>query len=455
MSDDEYAGWFQALVFAKGKTHAAIPAPWCAYGPAVTPNSIWFRRDCTWMLTYLPIHSLFQAPFIALGIPRLAVPIQAGLSVLLVASIARKVWPDQPSCAYWSALFLATSTQFLVMSMTLYAMSTHLLLTLVFLRVYLEKGSKLEYAVPWIGAAALAVHSPIPHLMLAPPFILRYLRDRRYGLFVYSGVVYVGALTIWSTYYLRVVVSAEAVQVAAPGAAASVSATARSLGSHWALPDVLSAYRTSMHLALIPSWSNALMVILVVAAMMGWRRLPVFLRDCALAVLLTVVTRAFTGQMQGEGWGYRFLYAHLGMLALLATAGVSTLKEAAGKKTARYMLAIATAGAVFFQLPTRWKGVESVVGPYRDGFAWMSTLPYDAVIYPAGAVAWGRQLVQNDPFGRNRPVILDRAQLSPAQLSALLQGTAGIRAVELSREEVHQHGLPRGLVFFGGLIIAR
>jgi hypothetical protein len=476
MSDDEYSGWFQAQVFAHGKTHAVIPPAWCPYGPAITPTSVYFRQDCTWKLTYLPIHSLVQAFFIALRIPRLGVPIEAGLSVLLVASIARKIWPDQPSRAYWSALFMATSTQFLVMSMTVYAMVTHLLLTLVFLRVYLEKGSKLELAVPWVGAVALAVHSPIPHLMLAPPFIVRYLRDRRYAFFTYTVAVYVGALAAWSTYYARNVALAEPVRAVtpatatvvldsgtraangaratAPGAATAVSGTARSLVSLLALPDVLSGYRTSLHLALIPSWSNALIVILVVAAMMRWRLLPVFLRDAALAVLLTLVLRALSGQMQGEGWGYRFVYSLLGMLALLATAGVSTLSEALGRKSARIVLALAAAGAMLFQLPIRWRGVESIVGPYRDGFAWMSSLPYDAVLYPASAVAWGRQLVQNDPFGKP-PMIVDVGQLGPGQLDSLMHGKAGIRAVTLSRPELHRHGLPRGLLLFGGLIIER
>jgi hypothetical protein len=280
------------------------------------------------------------------------------------------------------------------------------------------------------------------------------LRDRRYGFFAYTASVYLGALVVWSLYIVRIGASAAPVQADATGAVSAVSGTARSLVGMFSLPNALSAYRTSLHLALIPSWSNGLVVILAVAAMVRWRRLPVFLQDCALAVLLSLVLRAVTGQIQGEGWGYRFLYAHLGMIALLATSGVATLREAVGRKPARRLLAFAAAGAVVLQLPIRWKGVESIVAPYRDGFEWMSTLPYDAVLYPARSVAWGRQQVQNDPFGRNRPMIVDMAQLSVEQVKEL-QKTAGIHTVTLSRSELQRRGFPASLVLFGGLIIER
>src|SRR6185312_2901037 len=101
----------QALSFSRGQRSPLVPPSWCPWIGSLTPSSIYSDTTCRWRLSYLPLHSLLQAPFIALGVDRLGVPLTAGVSVWLVASIARKLWPARPIRAYLAALALATSTQ--------------------------------------------------------------------------------------------------------------------------------------------------------------------------------------------------------------------------------------------------------------------------------------------------------------------------------------------------------
>src|SRR5207253_9444873 len=86
------------------------------------------------------------------------------------------------------------------------------------------------------------------------------------------------------------------------------------------LPDAGGALATVMQFSLVLTWSAPLTVLLVVLGISRWRALDPFARDCALSVLLTLAVRAFMAP-QGAGWGYRYLYADLGRLALVAAVG--------------------------------------------------------------------------------------------------------------------------------------
>lgn len=381
LADDEYSAWFQALIFAHGRTSATVGPEWCRWIAALTPTSISAGPDCSWRLSYLPLHSLYNAAFIALGLGRLGGPVAAGLSVWLVASIARKLWPEKPMRAYLAALFMATSAQLLFMSMTMFSMSTHLLLSLVWLWLYVHDRRWSNVVLPWVGVAALGVHSPFPHALLIPPFVLRYLRQRRWSLFLYVAAVYGIGLSYWYG-YLTHVPAGSSVTFASPSATASI---AKGL---FHLPSAVQGLTTALHLALIPSWNAPIVVLLMVVAMLSWKRLDTFSRDASLSIALVILARTLMPTPQGEGWGYRFIYDTLGLVALLAAIGVERLAVATSARTALRLVAASAVASIVVQLPLRARDVSRVVAPYRIGYEWMSTLPYDAVIYPADLVSW-------------------------------------------------------------------
>lgn len=440
LADDEYSAWFQAVIFAHGKTSAHVAAPWCTWINALTPSSIVAAPDCSWRLSYLPIHSLIKAAFIWLGADRFSGPVLAAVEVLLVASLARKLWPDKPYRAYVAALSLALSTQVLFMSMTMYSMPTHLLFALVWLWLYVDDRRVSLMVLPWVGALALGVHSPFPHLLLVPPFILRYVWQKRWAMVGYVAAVYALALMFWKGYIDRVP-AGFAPTVASPAATMAVA------GAVVHRSDAIGAITAAMQVSLIATWSVPIVVILVVAAMIRWRELDTFSRDAALSIMLVVVARVFVGSpLQGEGWGYRFVYSNLGCFVLLAAAGFDVLARAAGLRRATVLLASAAGLALLVQIPMRARQVEGIVRPYYRASTWMAGLPAPIVVYPSEMILWGRQLVRNDPFLEHGNKIMSRSDLTRAQGQQLLTAFPG-KVLEVSRRELYTFGLrPAGIL---------
>lgn len=448
LADDEYSAWFQALIFARGRASASVPPDWCRWIAAITPTAIHSNAEkCTWRLSYLPIHSLMQAPFIAAGVGRLGVPLLSGLSVLLTAAIARKLWPSKPMRAYVAAFFMVTSTQVLFMSMTMFSMVTHLFFCLIWLWLYVDDRRWSNVVLPWVGVAALGVHSPFPHALFVPPFVLRYLWKRRFAMFAYVSAVYAFGLMYWYG-YLTGIATDSAAHVA------SFTATAAVSKGIFSAPSVLLGITAVMHLALIASWNAPVAVILVVAAILSWKQLDTFCRDATLSVALILIARLLMPTSQGEGWGYRYAYDALAAFALLSAVGFEVLASAVGARRAITLAFVAGAAALVVQLPLRAANVERIVGPYQRGFAWIESLNYDAVLYPTIDVLWGRQLVQNDPFLRNRPIIVSTTELSPDDYQALVHDRSK-RVYAIPADSIRAHGFLANIMRAGSLVIQR
>jgi hypothetical protein len=448
-ADDEFASRFQSLIFAHGQRVAHVDAAWCALMPALRPSAIQIANDCTWGLGFLPLHALIQAPFVALGIAWAGVPLVSAACVALVWSVARKVWPDEPTRALLSALFLATSTQVLFMSMSNFAMPTHLLFALAWLRLYVNGRRWSDFALPWVGALALGVHSPFPHILFVLPFILRYLRQRRLAQFGYVALAYAIGLAFWNA-YLTLGLRTNSAVLAATFDASNAVAVLNVPRHIFSALTGLFAFSTSLHLSLLATWNSPLVLLLAVAAVVSWRELDSFGRDLVLSLGVAIVARLFSPTTQGEGWGYRYVYANLGNLVLLGAVGASVMARAVGSRTTWRMVAASVGVFALVQLPLRVSGVNRVVGPYRDGYAWLTSLPYDAVVYPSEMVLWGRQLVRNDPFLRNRPKIVEALSLTDSARARLRADTAKVRFI--TRAELRAHGLPRGLLAIGPFI---
>lgn len=449
LADDEYAMWFQSLIFAHGDRVATVSREWCPYITALAPDTTVPSADCSWFTNVLPIHSLIQAPFIALGVGRLGMPLMAGACTWLTASIARKLWPERPARAYVAAVFMATSTQLLFMSMTMFAMTTHLFFSLVWLWLYVDDRRWSNVLLPLWGVLALGVHSPFPHAFLIPPFVLRYLWRRRYAMFGYVSVVYALGLMFWLGYLHRPHGAASAaVQLASP------AATVQAGTSVFQLPTAFQGLITALHLALIPSWNAPLAIILAVAAMLSWRRLDAFSRDAVLSILFVIAARMLVPTTQGVGWGYRFVFSGLGLFALLAAIGTERLAEAVGSRRTIALIAACSAAALCVQIPLRAADVDRIVGPYRRGFDWLSSRDYDAVVFPVIYVAWGRPLVRNSPYLENRPKILSSLELTQDQLQTLTRNPA-LRVKVLERDSVFAHGFPHSIIKIGGMWVVQ
>jgi hypothetical protein len=447
-ADDEYSALFQAQIFAAGKSAVAVPPEWCPWVSAITPTSI-ANGGCIWRLGFLPLHSLFRAPFVALGINELGGALTAAASLALVVSISRKVWPSRPQRAWLAALFFATSTQVLFMSMTFFSMPTHLLFSLVWLWLYVDDRRWGVVLLPWVGVLAMGVHSPFPHAYFAFVFLLRYVRERRWLLCAYIGAVYVLGVLFWHGYF-NTSMYGDTSGGPVLATASSTVAVARGL---FALPGPELQLTAAMHLALMVAWNSPIVAVLVVAAMLRWKTLDRFSRDAALGIVFIILARVFlTHSPQGVGWGYRWVHDAMGTLCMLAAVGVDSLAEAFGRLRARRLLIASVAATLCLQLPLHAAGVVSIIGPYRRASQWFASRPEDVVIVPTEVVAWGRQLLRNDPFFRTRPILVDN-KLRAAFNDSMRAQHRSVKIV--TGEELQALGLQVWPLAIGGIKLVR
>jgi hypothetical protein len=190
----------------------------------------------------------------------------------------------------------------------------------------------------------------------------------------------------------------------------------------------------------------------LLVAMLSWRRLDTMSRDLIVSIGLIVIARGFQRTAQGEGWGYRYVYDALSNVALLTAVGLDFITEAIGKRRAVLLATASVVATVLLQVPLRMVGVRSIVAPYARTYEWMSHLPAQVVVFNSDDVMWARQMLRNDPFLRERPVLMEMHGLVKQGGLRALQATfpAGqVRVVTL--EELRQFGAPPAPVRFGGI----
>ena len=76
---------------------------------------------------------------------------------------------------------LATSSQVVLTSGSGYTMPAHLLANLLWLWLYLRGDRRRGRSrCSWAGSRS-GLHSPFPHALFVAPFLVRLLRERRWG----------------------------------------------------------------------------------------------------------------------------------------------------------------------------------------------------------------------------------------------------------------------------------
>jgi hypothetical protein len=444
LADDEYSAWFQTLIFAHGRAAAVVTPAWCRFLPALTPTTIVESSPCTLTLGFPPLHSLYRSAFVVLHADFLAGPVTLALTIAFVAATARRLWPGKPHRTLVTILVLATSTQMLFTSMTMYSMPTHLLMSAMWLWLFVVGTPWAIVLLPVVGFVAFGVHSPIPHGLWVIPFILRFAWRRQWLAFVYLAVGYAVNAAFWTHRLGFGGVTGSAL--------ASASATTSAVRSLFGIPDTIDQLTTAMHIALVGTWNSPIVLLCLMVALLSWRRLDTMSRDLVLSIGLIVLARAFQRTAQGEGWGYRYVYDALTNIALLTAVGLDFIAEAIGKRRATLLATTSVAASVLLQIPLRMVGVRSIVAPYARTYDWMSHLPAQVVVFNGDDVMWARQMLRNDPFLRARPVLMEVHGLSKrGGLTALQAAFPAGQVRVVTKDELRQFGAPPAPLRFGGI----
>ncbi len=410
LSMDEHMTQFQAAIFGAGHLAGEVPPAWRFVGRALYNSYAVYDDQSGHVFSFWrPGMAALYALFDLAGMGRYTSAVMSAGSVILVASVARRLWPRSDSAPLVAALLLATSQQVLFTGLTAYAMPAHLFFNLLWLRLFLADRPWAHVLAAFVGVATAALHHVHTHLFFAAPFLLTLFRPFRPWLLLWYGATYAlgHALIIgWDQIAL--------------GAAAASHGFAAYAGKLFELPGMFAFSTLFALIVRWIAWQN-LAVIPLAAIAIRRAQWPMPLRLMAVSIALSVVPSLFFMPDQGHGWGYRYLHGLIGNLSLIATAGWLAVEGMDADVRRRIGASLAAAGllSVLIMLPLRAVQVEALVAPYARAEQYIRSMPDDVVVIDTPSIYYGHDLVRNDAFVKNRPVILNMYHLSMARIQRL------------------------------------
>jgi hypothetical protein len=405
---DEYAVVFQSKIFAAGHLTGRFPPelldwliPKAIQGKFLKPDS----HTGAVAAAYWPGFSLLLTPFTLLDSPWLLNPLIGGATVLLMHRLGLELFGERRSAGLVALLTLASSAV-AINAMTYYTMPAHLLASALYVLLLLRPNPAKAFAAGVVGSYALVLHSPVPHLLFALPFIAWLAFQPRGPRLV--AVLVIGYLPLclllgfgWASLLdtLELVTPSGAL-VAPSSLAESILSRLRSI-QDWGRYETPSLVQHTLVFAKL--WLWAVPALVAAAALGAWRvrRESGILRVLAIAALLTYLGYQCLPIYQGHGWGYRYFHQAWLALPLLAVAGLRVAPQAAlgGYLAGSALLSLA------LLTPFQALQVRTFVDRHLAQLPPIPAQVRVVLINPlAGYYSW--DLAQNDPFLRGRVTLL-------------------------------------------------
>jgi hypothetical protein len=416
---DEFMADFDAQIIASGRLLASITPDWRDYVPALQPV---FRLELPgnayWSSGYLPMNAAIRAIFVLLGAPALQGIVLAGMAIVSVFAIARRLWPDRPDAAVVATALLACSSQFLIAAMTPYAMTAHLALNMIWLWLFLRDTRSAHALAGAVAFVACGLHQIIFHPLFAAPFILSLVRARRWKLAAWYVAAYAAIGLFWVLYWAIVlrIVHAPMAQSADVGMGYFLERIAGMLDF-----SLSGFFYMLLNLLRFLAWQSPIAIPLAFVGLIANRDRRGTIVDFAAGIALTLTAMLVLMPFQGHGWGYRYLHGFLGGLALMAAQGWIRVTDG-GEKTARTPgLALGASVLVSLLVVLPWQAyqVHAFVEPYVAASRAIARAKADIVIVDPAGIWYGQDLVRNDPLLRTRPKVLGLPWLDATHLAEL------------------------------------
>jgi hypothetical protein len=422
LSGDEMMADFDATILRTGQLIAPVSVFWRPFDRALVPNFLRPVSDGAGLVSdYLPGNAALRALVGLVASPDWTSPLLAGLAVLALFRVTRRLWPAQPEPVVVAVLVLTTSSQMLVTASTSFAMTAHMAINLVWLWLFLRDDRIGHAGAIVAGFIGTGLHQIVFHPLFAAPFILQLLLRRRWRL----SAVYVGAYAAICTFWVAYP------GIVLAGIAAPADQTMATAGPHFLahVTNMVETFTLALNLELtldnllrLLAWQNVMIVPLLIVSLAAVYRGDGLARPLAAGVVLTTLVPFILMPWQGNGWGYRYLHGCLGNLALLAGYGWLNLtahSDSEQRDRACSLLAIATAFSVLVLLPVHLLQVQRNEAPYRAAEAAIRGAPTDVVLVDPTGILFANDLVRNDPFLRDRPKVLTLTYLDDAQIATL------------------------------------
>ncbi len=421
VSHDEIMAAFDAEIIASGRLMAPIPPEWRSLSWRLKPA---FRLevpgDVAWVSTYLPGNAAIRGMLGKVFDPAIVNALLVVTALVALLGVARQLWPKRTEFHVGAVVLAAASSQVLCMGMTPFATTAHLALNLCWLWLYLRNTPLGHVAAVSVGLLATGLHQLIFHPIFVAPFVLQMLLDRRWRLGAFYVSSYAAIGVFWIVYWQLLLtwhgIASEAASAA--GVSYFIARVAHMLRDF----SVSGPETIVQNLLRFAAWQHPLMLALLAPGMvLGWKAGGVF-RSLTGGIVLTVLAMFILLPYQDIGWGYRYVHGLIGSAALLAAFAWRALASESGpseRAAAWGIMGATTAAALLVLLPVHALQMHGYLSPYTRANAAIGASKSEAVVIETTSIYHGIELVRNDPYLRNRPLIFDIEALNEAKIREL------------------------------------
>jgi hypothetical protein len=312
LSMDEYAAVFQARIFAAGRISASLPPTYLDWLVVRGFNGEFLVASYETgaaIEKYWPGFALLLTPFEILRAPWLCNALLSGVALLLIHWITKEITRDKHA-AGWALLFAIGSGAFWADAISYYSMQAHLTVNLLFVALLLRPGRWRACAAGLAGSLALILHSPVPHLLFASPWLIAMAVERKQWRYMPSLILgYLPGLGLGLAWLvLRSSIGAGAQDLSSLNGITNGVFT----WPNAAVLNIRAASFVKMCLWAVPC--------LFVFAGLGYRdrRSSPAVRLLGASAILTFIGYFFVTFDQGHGWGYRYFHSAWGVIPILA-----------------------------------------------------------------------------------------------------------------------------------------
>lgn len=426
LSMDEYADWFQSRVFAAGSLAGRWPPELVDWLLPKGFQGTFLKVSTSTgavMSGYFPGYALVQAPFVFLGVPWLCNPVLVGVTLLVLAYIARTLFGNSTS-AGWVLLFAIASPVFLVNGLSYYSSSGQLLLNLAFCALLLKPSPKRLFLAGLVGGLSAFYHNPIRHVFFALPWAVWIgwtYRPRLKGMFLLAAGYLPSVLMLGGAWlYFRTQITANPLAVGAATAAGTGAVVESVAGIGTAITGLLhhawqvlswpSAYGAYARVAgLVKTWLWTAPMIPLLAVFAASR-----CRDTRVQLMFWSAVSTFLGYLflmsddQGHGWGDRYFHAAWGVLPILAYAWIVEIRRETPDRARMLLTRIGVGAIAYFLLafPLRLWQVHNHMQEHLAQVPQSSKGVPGEIVLLNGSGFYAVDLVQNDPWMRGSKHVL-------------------------------------------------
>lgn len=435
LTRDEHMVIFDMAVFAKGHLAEPVSPFWRPYAVPLVPAFLLQPNDpAGFVSSYLPGNAALRLAFSYVADPALFNPLLAALGGLALFDVARRAFERDTGAVAVAMILYVTSTQMLVNAMTVYAMTPHLALNLIWLAAFLRGGRAGHTVAILLGAYACGLHQIVFHPLFVAPFILWRAAHGHWRIVTLYTVAYGTICLGWALYP-----ALAAQQASFPGIPTGTSNFLKDRVLPLLIvrdPETLPLM--GFNVARFVAWQNLALLPLLVAAWPAIRRDTGIAAPLAAGIALTVLLAGFVLPYQGHGWGYRYLHGLIGSCALLGGYGWlafhRTIPHASRVFVCLTALTVAVTGPwLLFQtyrFAVPYVAIDRLIAVQRTELVLIDT-------YDAAAMI---DQVRNLPDLSNRPIRISSRNLTADQLAALCERGA---VTLFTRADMHAAGMAR------------